>query len=355
MKPEMIILIMIVLMTLNQPKQTNNDMQIILKHKMAKKQMIQETPQYTYSMYMQDNPGIGGYDQGEYYQPYLDELESTGFILMAEPKEMLTEERYITLTDQESDQIQASRMAHAIYLDKNNKLPWHLSEYSKEEIDTLFDYPPETFTVMVDHSVSEVYNYTKVFIEKNQKTTAYNIIYHTRFFEHGKTPQSIYHPHTVIQALTEIKETVSGCHTMSIILQAMLNSVNIPAYYDTGWYKGKNHGSLIILGDINKVLMHGDDIYNHTDPDEILMNLSWFKEYIEPCGKLTQCAYMETNRYLQYKEYSDEDMYNICCKGFVYLNGTKTIGCYHLINNDGFLYQTDKDYLLNYWLKRCKK
>ena len=166
--------------------------------------------QYPYSVYFicnqnVTNASISNFDQEtlDYFRDYIAELEDTGLIDMPEPVDLQDCNEpeycpYIYLTDEESKKIHAAKAAHSIYLDKNDMLPWKLSEYTEDELEGLFN-KNLLFSVsgsryyyfsVVDHSPSEVFGYIvdKQLIEGDVFGSFYAVLADLRAdFRHGSS------------------------------------------------------------------------------------------------------------------------------------------------------------------------
>ncbi|MBU1173746.1 MAG: hypothetical protein KKD44_29600 [Proteobacteria bacterium] len=321
-------------------------------------QFIQESnswiseDQGDYTSYFDSNPlvkqaALDTMDQEteDYFWEYINELDETGMITMQKPSDLetpLAPIGMVILSVEEHKRIRAALSAHSIWIDKNNLLPWKLSDYSQIDLSYLFDeqylfdYSGDDFTIVVDYSPSEVYNLMSNFVSVNQEQTLYSIIDDFRFgphpFRHGiETRDEIDIPYSLYDALTdygcptcddylpESRVSRNGCQSMSRILSRVLRNLNIPSYFDKGWYAGGSHASLFIPY-LSLVLNHGDDIYDgqllSTPTDSrFLMPMSYFSNYVEPCGKLTQCADYWTVRYTKNNAimYPPIGFINECC------------------------------------------
>lgn len=282
----------------------------------------------------------------ELFLEYIEGLENTGIIEIEKPASMPAEEdadrRYLVyLTSVELKKILAAKAAHSVWLDKNDKVPWKLSNYNSEELLTLFDkntlfnfdaYQQSFYFSVVDYSPSDAYQYAKKFIKDNMKETVYSIIDDSRsdFIHFVKDDGEPSAPSSLIDALNYRIDSDNeymngkrisrlGCHSMSRILIGQLRSINIPAYETRGFYEGKSHSSGVFIGGEVGFLNHGDDIYTRTltaaPTDKLLMELDYFNKKVKPCGEYTECAKKETMRFtaLQSIKYISDSTINACC------------------------------------------
>ena len=299
----------------------------------------------------------------DYFWQYLEELEKSGVINIGKPEMMgkscsqinsleipdyfcdeynSYKTEVVLLTQEEVKKILAAKTAHTIWIDKHNKVPWKLKDYTKEELNLLFNKnllfiptnggPLENtrydyyFYSVVDYSPSEAYNYANKFIKSNIKETSYSIIDDLRKDFHHSCP-SCGDP---IYAIS-LKETLNyrdyegqrvariGCGSVDRIIVGLFNSLNIPSYEDFGWYDGDGHSSGLFIGGDVGVLNHGDDIYDRgltaTPTNELLMDLDYFNEKVKPCGKYTPCAAKATRRFglLQAINHISDFTLSACC------------------------------------------
>lgn len=295
-----------------------------------------------------------------YIHQYIDELESLGYIKSIEKPaiEYIVEEgdnyywegyKQDWLVGGEVNMSVANRMgaakiAHAIWLDKNKLVPWSLSDYTDEELDIVLgkDFTivikeweedgirhrevevienfVSNFQMIIDHNPSDVYQYSQKFISNTQKETIYNILTHLRKdFAHGSREEgdiTPLRPQAIIEVLTNYDEeghrvSPEGCHSMSQIIVSMLRSLNIPSYVDDGWYAAVESGrhASAFFPTIQKILIHGDDIYYYMTPeaslDELLMSYNYFNSEVKSCGRDTKCARKATykHHYLLHLKY----------------------------------------------------
>ena len=280
----------------------------------------------SYTQYFLNNPNVKNSfdinigDSLKDFWGYIYALEENGTINIDEPSQLAdcTEPEiclFIPLNTSEMQKILAAKIAHSIWLDKNNLVYWKLNQYDQNELNSLFNKDilflknntNYYYYSLVDYSPSEVYNYSKQFLDNDPKNTSYLIIDDLRKdFTHGISTR---HPtstsYSLKEALTQFdmnnqRVSRTGCQSMSDIVIGLLRSLNIPSYEDWGWYSGSGHSSTF-MNSIEKILIHGDDIYNRalsvTPVDKLLMDNSYFNSYVYPCGKFTNCSSYWTGRF----------------------------------------------------------
>jgi probable HAF family extracellular repeat protein/predicted outer membrane repeat protein len=285
---------------------------------------IQSFSTYPYSVYFHCNPAIADAtinsidtETAGYFWQHIDELELTGTIQIAEPEALqnCVEPQSCTvidLTDTEKKRIHAAKMAHSIWLDKNELLPWNIRTHSADQLAGLFDETllfshsgsQHYFLSVVDHSPSEVYDYLTAndLLKGDPLSTFHAVMDDLRSdFRHGNTGDTNRHTaYTVAEALTtyaayEMRVSRSGCHTMTRIAIAMLRSVNIPGEETTNgkWFE-TGHSSAL-WPTLEYVLPHGDNIYNGllraTPVDEFLPTLTFYQTNMStaPCQASLVC------------------------------------------------------------------
>lgn len=256
----------------------------------------------------------------EYFWSFIEELESTGKMDISPPEKKINNTAdYAVLTENETRIIWAAKTAHAIWLDKNNLVPWKLNEYNSEELKTLFNKSyifddtmvcnPScshytTFEYIEDYSPSEVYNYSEQFISETREKTYYKIIEDAgtdfRHILSNENPSN-----SVYESLVTYNGTrriANGCNGMSRTLVAELRSLNIPAYESIGLQYG--HSSAFFEA-VDKILVHGDDIYNmnlrNTPTEMITMSYDYFNENVAICNngnwRSSSCSYNQSRRF----------------------------------------------------------
>ena len=301
-----------------------NDLRILATSWLCGCDRIDSYSEYSYSVYFACNDNVAdasintlNQETLEYFWDFIAELENTGAIEMAEPadKQDCNDPdycRYIYLTAQESERILAAKMAHSIWLDRNNMLPWTIRDYSQDELAGLFD-PGGLFSgnesayyyfSVVDHSPSEVYSYIadNDLLKGDELDTLYAVLDDVRAdFRHGNTSDenrnTAYNVREALSTYASNNMRVSrvGCHSSTRIIIAMLRSVNVPGEETNSgtWYE--NGHSSAVWPTLETVLPHGDHIYNAliraTPSDELLPTFSFYDVNLNtaPCGASTVC------------------------------------------------------------------
>jgi len=301
-----------------------DDLQALAGNWLCGCDQIQSFSAYPYSVYFGCNPVIADAtvnsldpETVSYFWEYIDELEDTGTIEMAEPDELQNCDEpescsVIYLTDTEKKRIHAAKTAHSIWLDKNDVLAWNIRTYSEDELAGLFDEAllfsrsgsRHYFLSVVDHSPSEVYDYLagNELLKNDILSTFRAVLDDLRSdFRHGNTGDGNRNTaYTVREALTtyaayDRRVSRRGCHSMSRIAIALLRSVNIPGEETTSgkWFE-TGHSSAV-WPTLEYVLPHGDNIYNAllraTPVDEFLPTLTFYQANLgtEPCEASLVC------------------------------------------------------------------
>ena len=246
----------------------------------------------SYKDYLNNNPKvkslIDAYDNTikTYIVNYVDELEETGSISIAEPsclESNPSDSRTCFLDVSTTKKILASKSAHAIWLDKNEIVPWKLEDYSIDELKYII-WDEIYFINIIDYSPSLAYQYTENAIRDSKEATLYALVDEMRTFRHGISGE----PDGYVSIDTAFQEKISrrGCQSMSELITDLSRNLNIPGYRDHSWY-GYGHASALFpnIG----ILIHGDDVYNGyltaTPSSELLASWTYFKTKIEPIGK----------------------------------------------------------------------
>ena len=164
-----------------------------------------------------------------------------------------------------------------------------------------------TYTAVVDHAPSEVYEYMFAhgLAGATPLETMHRVLDDLRSdFRHSNTADDFRNTaHSLHEALTtyvveyDVERRVSraGCHSMTRIIVGMLRSVNIPGVHTTdGTWFPIGHASATWPA-LERVLPHGDDIYNATlrdaPSDELLPAFAYYEENqaAEPCAGDLPC------------------------------------------------------------------
>ncbi len=296
-----------------------------------------------YSLYFAENPrvediSINSMDEESlgYFWGYVDELENTGFIQIEEPLESQNciEPDVCTSicpSDHELKTILAAKYAHSIWIDKNDLVPWKLSDFTDAELQQQF-LPFTCFFAVVDYSPSYAFSYMveNDLIKDSLQNTFYAVIEDLRTadwkdsngFLHGIGSLDPTHTaYTLEQALTTYRPgTLSrisrrGCHTMTRITVALLKSVNIPGEIKTsGWFTPGHSSAEWSV--VETVLAHGDDLYGidrATPTRELLQRYAYYQSNIDtpPCMGDIPCLSVRYHR-LNNLKYPDRDLLMDC-------------------------------------------
>ncbi|NNC89770.1 MAG: hypothetical protein HKN82_15040 [Akkermansiaceae bacterium] len=281
-------------------------------------------PADPYEVYFLRNPAVAGltidrFDAGTrgFFEGFLDELELTGSVTVDEPVNLQNCEppqscTFIYLSGQEFNRILAAKAAHAVWLDRNELVPWRLRDYSDDDLrrllheDHLFSglAPNRFFNRVVDHSPSEAYDYAMNLglLKSTPLATVQAAMEDFRSdFRHSNTGDPGRDTaYTVLEALTTYADydrrvSRGGCHAMTRIALGVLRSLNIPGeeMRDGTWFD--NGHSTAVWPCIGRVLPHGDNVYNAlllaTPAEEFLTPFSFYDAPSgpPPCGTSRPC------------------------------------------------------------------
>jgi len=263
-----------------------------------------------------------------YFWDYINDLENNIDITVPEPESLTNcnfgQSCYMYFSQEDKDKIMAAKSAHAVWLDKNNVVSWNLEDYSDEDLDYIlsWDYMMESPISIIDYNPFIIYSFTDNFIRNTKENTAYALLddYRGTFVHYSSSAQgewwgtvSLNH---VLTTLHNGHKVAGGCGHMSLVISMTMRNLNIPAYHDGGYF-ANGHSSAFIrdIGIVN----HGDDIYSgglkDTPTSEMLMPWDYFWNYVEPCGKATNCSSYWTVRYsaLRKIQYPTNIVINACC------------------------------------------
>jgi len=325
-----------------------------------------------YANYFNNNPKVksltvDSYDEEilGYFWNFIEEIEITGEIYMEKPSCFINapNSRICDLSEIEWKKILASKIAHSIWLDKNNKVSWDLEDFRIENLrllldkDFLFNRGQRRFVDVADFSPSLTYKYTEENIRSSKEDSLYALIDSLRDFRHGgvhidrsqrctsdfdckNLPYNQCFGEVCgfkdldnfkdMDELFEFKVSSHGCHSSTRISIALARNLNIPAYYNSGWFGG-GHATTVFprIG----LLLHGDDIYGgkskNTPSNKLLASWNFFKEYIEPAGdagfpRLNIGAFKWRGRYWATcqdcitRENCESKIRDVCCIGSFY-------------------------------------
>jgi hypothetical protein len=236
----------------------------------------------------------------DYFWAYLNMLASIGRISMETPANMPTENdadepRFIDLSATEVTRVLSAKTAHAIWIDLNRLVPWCLADYAPDHLSGLFDrnvlmdvssFNVNQMYVVVDCSPSEVWQYAigHNLLRGDIYQTVAAVVEDLRSdFVHGSSntdPKTVRSLRAALDDYStrsnglDCRVSWNGCHSMTRIFLGLLRAMNIPGYITAqGEYFVSGH-SEAVLPCIERVLMHGDDIYSGSSraiPASLLM------------------------------------------------------------------------------------
>ncbi len=343
------------------------------------------SPFDSYPDYFEQNPKVANHTLSElsYKEQVLFwtdiiELESKKNISVSIPQE-LQKGYFVNYTENEAREILAAKYAHAVWLDKNRLVPWHLEDYSHEELEVLFNRSSifeildGGFSHLVgqpmisDFSPSEIYEIQRKFIGKNQNETIFALLEDYRSnFRHGlsteplkETSQSL---HAILTTVDRYDHRVSysGCQSMARIIEMSLRNLNIPAYQGYTRYAGGGHSALF-LPTMDKILLHGDDIYNAGKKEmpfeDILIDASLYEKMVGRCNQKDRACNdealfgWEARKELLYADRTKYHIQNCCRRDFGYESCNEYVD--HGFSNARYLTQKEKNGLVNDLLAAC--
>jgi len=311
---------------------------------------------YAHSDYFRSNPRIArmtveSFDRITLYNfcSCLANLENIGEMDIREPLELRDCVEpdpctSIELTDSEFKMIFAAKAAHAIWLDKHDLVPWHLLDYTDDELEGLFtpeklfngsDAVGYSFYGIVDHSPSEAYGYVleQGLLRDTRINTLYAVLDDVRgagslpSFYHGSasygdptTARTLYEALTGLstRGAREVRISRKGCHTMARIVVGILRAVNIPGETTTSgeWYEVAHCTAVWPV--LSRVMPHGDDVYSATLREvpvaEFLPTFDIYShpDYTSVCGTSKPCI-SKRHRALLAISYPAQWMRERCC------------------------------------------
>ena len=318
--------------------------------------VVADCPPESYCAFFYDNPmvaniTINAFDPTTlgYFWEYIDQLEETEEITIAEPEasRVCVEPAsctVITLTDTEIKRIHAAKCAHAVWMDKNRTLPWRLHDYTEEDLrglfakELLFDgRSNDSFFWIVDYSPSEAYSYAVdndligpsiistvnlVLDDLRTTDTRSGFLHGLRDYDGDlvDTACTLYNALTVCLPRSTGCTRISrvGCQSMARITIGLLRSLNIPGQITSHaeWYE-VNHSSAVWPA-LERVMPHGDDIYagdlRMTPSEEFLVPFSFYESSANTavCGSNKDCL-SRRHRALLAIRYPSRNTQNSCC------------------------------------------
>lgn len=273
-------------------------------------------------------------------------LEETGQIAIEEPVasqncDAPTSCGYISLTETERTTIYVAKLAHSIWLDQNDTLPWHLVDYTAEELRGLFDrdllfHNGNGFNSVVDYSPSYAYGYVtdRGLVGETMEATLEAVVAELRTTDsdrdfihglaaHGDPTNTAYTLEEALETYTDrggpVRISRRGCHSMSRIVLALLRSVNIPGLetHAGEWYLDRHSSAVWPI--LERVLTHGDNVYSAlitagptldlTPPTAIFDD----EENIAVCGEDRYCLAMRHSSQVG-MAYPSSYTRNRCCR-----------------------------------------
>jgi hypothetical protein len=189
----------------------------------------------------------------------------------------------IELNEFHTSEYFGAKVAHALWLHVNSKLPWDLSDIDAADLTYLFDpnqvfstprgedgfdpdgFPVAEFTLFVDHSPKRIYDVAVTAIGglpfSGTARDALELLVANigTDFRHSHGGDAL-HAVTIDQSLVD-HVSRKGCQFASRLMEGLAQSLNIPARHLYGWYLGSGHqGSA--FPSVDKFLAHGDTIYS---------------------------------------------------------------------------------------------
>ncbi len=202
----------------------------------------------------------------------------------------------INYDEQEAFEIVAARLAHALWVDHHELVPWRLSDYGQAELAAILD-PNVAFMVwdtrrsyyhdaaVTDHDPAAAYHLALEALDgqgNDQESAITALVDSTRTFRHGLVGRDEVSIRTLEEMHAE-RVSMYGCTSMVYYLVALARAINIPARPLQGYYQADNHTSAIFEVP-GLVLAHGDDIYDallrSTPSGELLDSLEFWQENI---------------------------------------------------------------------------
>ncbi|MBN2444960.1 MAG: hypothetical protein JXJ04_26635 [Spirochaetales bacterium] len=304
----------------------------------------------TYVDYFDENPAVKDHTVNIFntqtlnnFLAFISQLELNGSITIDEPVALQNAippegPSTIYLTQDEHWAILGAKAAHAIWVDRNNLVPWKLGAYNPGDLVGLFANAELFRTIsgafysVVDYSPTDVYGYM---VENSLIGTTILETFHNVYDDLRSTDDKISFLHgsesygdpTTVYSLYEAVTTYSdrgckvarlGCQSMTRIMVGLLRSVNIPGTITTNgtWFLS-GHSSAVWQC-VQLVMPHGDDIYTatlrKTPTNEMLTPMSIYTDpsYTDVCGT---DPYRIARRHTALRAFTYPDKWTIsrCC------------------------------------------
>lgn len=266
----------------------------------------------------------------------IQEAEKTGLPPTAPiPKslnELIMSQTTIYLTSEEAHEIYAAHLAHSLWLEKNEIVPWSIFEYNQEQLEELLQ-PQAWFdswddvnkeymlTHIADYSPRETFFTANEMVPSfsNQKSALVDIVIETRSYRHGnkKDKKEI----STIPEMAKEKISRHGCQTMSRYIVQIANSINIPGKTIEGYYFDDRGHRSAVFEFTDDVLAHGDDVYHaylgNTPSSKLMDSYEFWKVEVIPYqGKEPGAHNSQINNVKNKIKYIAEGLlHSYCLKG----------------------------------------
>lgn len=247
----------------------------------------------------------------------------------------------IYVTKEEAHEIYAAHLAHSLWLEKNEIVPWSIIEYTQTQLEQLLqptawfrswddDKEQYSFHLILDHSPRETFTVAEEAVSSfsNQRAAMDDIIKSVRPFQHGAVqvdsegnvmggdPQGI----VTIPTMKEELTSRHGCQTMSPYIVQIANSLNIPGKYINGYYAAAGHRSAL-FDFTDDVLAHGDDVYfynylGNTPSSEVMDSHDFWEEnvMVHPKGDTTAAHNSMLHTYRKAMQYPAHILISNYCR-----------------------------------------
>ena len=211
----------------------------------------------------------------------------------------------ISVTKPEAYEIYAAHLAHSLWLEKNEIVPWSVTEYTPDQLEQLlrptawfkkWDEAKEeySFHLILGNSPREAFAVAEdaASLFSDQWTAMDDLIKSVRPFRHSVVKLDLEgnviggDPQEIVTIPTMDEELISrhGCQTMSQYVVQIANSINIPGRYINGYYYAAGHRSAL-FDFTDDVLAHGDDVYHYnylgnTPSSEVMDSYDFWEENV---------------------------------------------------------------------------
>ncbi|MBI2125383.1 hypothetical protein HYU08_02405, partial [Candidatus Woesearchaeota archaeon] len=212
----------------------------------------------------------------------------------------------IYTTKEEAQEIYAAHLAHSLWIEKNEKVPWSIIDYNSEQLGELFgtrtwfktwDEKNDEYVIslVLDHSPRETWKVINDIVDledlTDQKAGVIDITKSLRLFRHGRTQFDSEgnileaDPKDITTVSNMLKERIAreGCQSIGAYDVKLANTLNIPGEHFNGYFNGEGHRS-VKFELTNQVLAHGDDVYaayqTNTPSSELMASYEFWKENV---------------------------------------------------------------------------